>query len=401
MAASGNKFIFVTINYRVGLYGFLAVDGLPGLSMNNGLRDQRKALLWIQMHIAGFGGDPKHVVIGGASAGAASVSLQLTAFGGDASVDPMFIGAAAESVSFATVLTPQESSYQFWNLSQSLGCSASSAADALTCMRAKTATELQAAGHAIPYPQGTGNPVYMWNPVVDGDFLRDVTYKSYMDGKFFKVPLIAGDDTNGGSVFAPRSATTLEDTNTFLKNTFPYLTTDMITRLDGLYPNPNAAACPTAGCYWTQASNVYGDMRYMCPSMFVATAMAKLGNSSWAYRWDVQDPAQVADGVGVPHVVEQGAIFGPEVAGAPASYYPGGSNAAIVPAVQGYWASFITTLNPNTNKQADSAEWKPWSEQGRERMWFQTGGATAMEMEDSAAKEKCDYIESIGVEIKQ
>lgn len=70
----------MSINYRVGAYGFLA-DGTT-LKANNGLRDQRKALEWVQNYISQFGGDPGHVVLGGESAGAASISLQMTAYGG-------------------------------------------------------------------------------------------------------------------------------------------------------------------------------------------------------------------------------------------------------------------------------------------------------------------------------
>lgn len=70
----------MSINYRVGAYGFLA-DGTT-LKANNGLRDQRKALEWVQDYISQFGGDPGHVVLGGESAGAASISLQMTAYGG-------------------------------------------------------------------------------------------------------------------------------------------------------------------------------------------------------------------------------------------------------------------------------------------------------------------------------
>lgn len=52
--ASGNKIIVITINYRVGLYGFLT-DG-DEISPNNGLLDQRKAMEWVQQYIAQFGG---------------------------------------------------------------------------------------------------------------------------------------------------------------------------------------------------------------------------------------------------------------------------------------------------------------------------------------------------------
>src|SRR3569833_3810209 len=108
--------VLVTFNYRVGPYGCLPVAG----AANNGLRDQRKAMEWGGRHIAGFGGDPNHVVLGGASAGAGSIALHLTAEGGKDT--GLFHGAAAESVSFATVLTIDQSRYQYETFALRVGC---------------------------------------------------------------------------------------------------------------------------------------------------------------------------------------------------------------------------------------------------------------------------------------
>ncbi len=74
--------IMVTINYRVGVFGFLAHPALTaeaGTSGNYGLMDQAQALRWIKANIAAFGGDPAKVTIAGQSAGAASVHELLAA----------------------------------------------------------------------------------------------------------------------------------------------------------------------------------------------------------------------------------------------------------------------------------------------------------------------------------
>ena len=71
--------VFVSINYRVGAFGFLAHPELTaespyGASGNYGLLDQVAALSWVQDNIAAFGGDPNRITIAGQSAGAASVN---------------------------------------------------------------------------------------------------------------------------------------------------------------------------------------------------------------------------------------------------------------------------------------------------------------------------------------
>ena len=71
--------VFVSINYRVGVFGFFAHPELTKESGNNasgnyGIMDQIAALKWIQKNIAAFGGDPKNVTIAGQSAGSMSVN---------------------------------------------------------------------------------------------------------------------------------------------------------------------------------------------------------------------------------------------------------------------------------------------------------------------------------------
>ena len=68
--------VVVTLNYRLGALGFLAVPEL-GLTGNYGILDQRLALRWVAENIAAFGGDPRKVTIFGESAGAMSVGLHL------------------------------------------------------------------------------------------------------------------------------------------------------------------------------------------------------------------------------------------------------------------------------------------------------------------------------------
>ncbi|KAI8661321.1 Carboxylic ester hydrolase [Fusarium keratoplasticum] len=388
--------VVVTLNYRVGVYGFLN-DG-DQVTPNIGLLDQRKGLEWVQRHISKFGGDPDHVVLGGDSAGAASISLHLSAFGGKD--EGLFHAVAAESVSFATMLTVKESFYQYENLTKKLNCTGK---DKLACLRSKTVKEIQKVNSNIPYPGGSQAPLFMWTPTIDGDLIPDLTYKLFEDGKFIKVPAIVGDDTNGGTIFAPKAASTRAQGEEFLKAQFPYLTADQLSKIGDLYPNQNKT-CPNAGCYWRQISDVYGQMRYMCPGIYISNALTRYDMpKSWNYLYNVEDPDAMEQGLGVPHTVEVHAIFGPRLGGAnpPASYLKGKKNAPVIPVIQGYWSSFIRSYDPNKYRHEGSAKWEAWTDKRKQRIVFETGGGTRMEKLSRDMQKKCAYLSSIGPDIRQ
>ena len=69
--------VLVTINYRLGAFGFLNIGGESGIRGNMGMKDQTMALRWIQRNIHKFGGDPKRVTIFGESVGGASVQYHM------------------------------------------------------------------------------------------------------------------------------------------------------------------------------------------------------------------------------------------------------------------------------------------------------------------------------------
>ncbi|MFF0270948.1 carboxylesterase/lipase family protein [Kribbella sp. NPDC004536] len=75
-AARGDV-VVVTVNYRLGIFGFFGYPGLPG-SGTFGVQDQQAALRWVQRNARAFGGDPRNVTVAGESAGGMSVCAQLT-----------------------------------------------------------------------------------------------------------------------------------------------------------------------------------------------------------------------------------------------------------------------------------------------------------------------------------
>jgi carboxylesterase type B len=80
---NNNAFIGVTLQYRLGAFGFLSSDEVYRFGAPNaGLYDQHAALQWVQRYIHLFGGDPTQVTIGGLSAGGGSVMHHATSYGG-------------------------------------------------------------------------------------------------------------------------------------------------------------------------------------------------------------------------------------------------------------------------------------------------------------------------------
>jgi carboxylesterase type B len=296
ITASNNGIVVVTLNYRVGPYGFLASKEVAkGASLNNGLKDQRKALQWVQKYISQFGGDPDHVVLGGASAGASSVTFHLTAYGGRN--DNLFIGTTSESQAMGVELTPDQSQFVYDGLVSRTGCSRKS--DTLACLRGLSTIDLQSKNIVIPFPGQSNAGLYVYSPTLDGDLIPDYMPNLLAQGKYLRLPAIFGDDTNEGTVFTPRNTSTQADANAFLQNNFPDLTNDQLNRVAQLYPVDSYPTFAKSGRYWRQAADIFGEMRYICPGLAFTRAWAK-NSVVWNYRWNVVDPATESEGKPFP-----------------------------------------------------------------------------------------------------
>jgi para-nitrobenzyl esterase len=174
--------VTVTVNYRLGVFGFLAHPELTKesphhASGNYGLLDQQAAMQWVRANIAAFGGDPQHITIGGESAGSWSVSAQLAA---PASKN-LIVGAIAESGSLLG-LQPLPTLAQ--GEATGVGFAISLNANSLAALRALPAQQLLEASGKQAAPR--------FSPIVDGYFLPRSPAEIFAAGQQAHVPLLVG-----------------------------------------------------------------------------------------------------------------------------------------------------------------------------------------------------------------
>lgn len=382
---SGHDIVFVNFNYRVGALGFLAGEAVrQNGDLNAGLLDQRKALLWVQKYIRHFGGNPEHVVVHGDSAGAGSVAHHLTAYGGRD--ENLFVGAVAESTFWPTQRTVAEMEFQYKRFVKDVGCD--DASDALDCLRSVDIQTIQKYNVDKPFPGGSKSPAPLWYflPVVDGGLVPDRLYRLFEQDRLVHVPLIVTDDSNEGTDFA-YNATSPAEVAQFMNNNYPGLSDCQLKTINKAYPRMDPL--PKHAAYFPSAAAAYGEATFTCPGNHMAASMSRYFSSGkvWNYRYNVRDPTNIANGMGVPHVFDLPAIFGLGQTDEPAYSYAT-INAAIVPITMDYYLSFIKALNPNTFRNENAPVWQSWGNGTGQRLKLQTN-STEMEEVPQAQVERC------------
>jgi para-nitrobenzyl esterase len=324
------RVVVVSMNYRLGIFGFFAHPELAAESSNNasgnyGLMDQTAAIAWVRRNIAAFGGDPANITLFGESAGSFSVSAQIASPIAKGLISKAIGESGAAFYSGGLGFQPRQQA----ELEDAAWAERAFGSSRLFYLRSLTADELleKATAHATQPPR--------FQPVIDGLFLPDSLPHIYAAGQQAHIPVLGGWNANEGR--APASTTaasfTAQAQKEFGENAPALL---------AVYPASSDAEA-------LQSANDYAGDRFIAFSTWAwLEAQVRTGGAPvYRYFLDLGSPGDRN------HSVAQGAfhsddieyIFGtldsrPEMAIRP-------EDRALSDQMGQYWTNFARTGDPN------------------------------------------------------
>ncbi|XP_076021345.1 neuroligin-2a isoform X3 [Genypterus blacodes] len=347
LAAYGNV-IVVTMNYRLGVLGFLST-GDQSAKGNYGLLDQIQALRWLNENIGHFGGDPERITIFGSGAGASCVNLLILSHHSEG----LFQRAIAQS---GTAISSWSVNYQPLKytkiLARKVGCTYTETADLVDCLRRKNFRELvdqdiQPARYHIAF-----------GPVVDGDVVPDDPEILMQQGEFLNYDFLIGVNQGEGLKFVDDS----EDNDGISAAAFDYTISNFVDNLYG-YPEGKDILRETIKFMYTDwADRDNGDMRrktllalftdhqWVAPAVATAKLHAEFQSPVYFYTFyhhcqteTRPEWADAAHGDEIPYV------FGVPMIGAtdlfPCNFSK--NDVMLSAVVMTYWTNFAKTGDPN------------------------------------------------------
>ncbi|RPD58753.1 carotenoid ester lipase precursor [Lentinus tigrinus ALCF2SS1-7] len=351
----GKPIIFVALNYRLHVFGFLGGKEVQEAGIANlGLQDQRAALRWTQKFIPSFGGDPKKVTIWGESAGSMSVFFHLFLNGGN--TEGLFRAGIMSSGSSTPTGHISELQGTYDTLVAEVGCANST--NTLACLRTVPAESLLAAANhtpAITDFTGLSTPYF---PRADGYFVTSPPQQLATHGRIADVPVIIGDVKDEGPVFSLGilNLTTDAEFAGYLSQTwFPGASPSDFNKLLELYPADPAAGSPfdtgSANAFtpgYKRVAAIQGDWYFNAPRRQL------LDRFSAHQKWfNFLSARGNFVGIGDSHGSDLFTAFGPGD-------------------MTDYFVRFVTNLDPNGSNESQPV-WPTYNTTARLTLQFNDG----------------------------
>ncbi|KIJ11923.1 hypothetical protein PAXINDRAFT_118603 [Paxillus involutus ATCC 200175] len=292
----GSEVIYVSFNYRLNGFGFLAGAEVQQEGVANlGLYDQRLALEWVQENIATFGGDPSRVIAWGQSAGAISIWLQMIAFDGE--LNGLFSGAVTQS-GFASPMDSLGVNQPIYDqMVEYTNCTNPVGNSTLDCLRAAPYESLISAVNMVPPLLSYQSLATSFGPVLDGVMFKRTPRQALEAGLYAKIPIIAGNVDDEGTLFSLLNVNVTTDQQ-FIdyvqSNYIPLANETQMQGIGELYTSDPIQGSPfgtgnndTLTPQYKRIAAFQGDYYFQVPRRF-SLAMTSATQKVWSYLYRAQ-----------------------------------------------------------------------------------------------------------------